>query len=122
MKNKGKYKIGHVSDFAKTKGWFFGHFADDPLLQSDDVEIAWQKISRKNASVDDKHLHEKSVEINIVVSGEVKVSINGEKYILHKGDCYIIWPETVVEDVETGENTEIIIVRSPSVNDKVVLG
>ena len=121
MNNKGKYKIGKVSDFVKSKGWFFGHFAQDELLQSDDVEIAWQKIFTKKALPEDKHYHRDSVEINIVISGEVRITINREKHILHKGEFYIIWPETIVEEVEAGEDTELIVVRSPSMNDKVII-
>ena len=119
MKNEGKYKIGKVSDFSKDKDWFFGHFAEDSLLRSDAVEVAWQTISNKKSSPDDKHLHTSSVEINIVISGEVRVSINEEKHVLHKGEFYIIWPETVIDTVEAGDNTEIIVVRAPSVTDKV---
>jgi quercetin dioxygenase-like cupin family protein len=122
MDKKGKYKVGQVSDFAKTKGWFFGHFADDELLKSDAVEVALQNISHKKASPQDKHLHKNSVEINIVVSGKIKISINGEKITLGKGEFYIIWPETIVDEVEAEQNTELIVVRSPSVNDKVFLG
>jgi mannose-6-phosphate isomerase-like protein (cupin superfamily) len=121
MNNKGKYKIGKVTDFAKEKGWFFGHFATDKLLQSDLVEIGWQEVSNKKASPEDKHLHTKSVEINLIIAGEVKVTINGEKHELHKGDFYVIWPETVLENLETSEGTEIIVVKAPSVNDKVML-
>jgi mannose-6-phosphate isomerase-like protein (cupin superfamily) len=119
MNNKGKYKVGKVADFEKRKGWFFGHFAADEFLQSDLVEVAWQKISNKKASPEDKHLHKSSVEINIVISGEVKITINGEKHVLQKGEFYIIWPETTVSDIETSHDAEIIVVRAPSVNDKV---
>lgn len=121
INNKGKYKVGKVADFEKGKGWFFGQFADDALLQSDSVEVAWQKIPNKTASPEDKHLHKSSVEINIIISGEVRITINGEKQVLHKGEFYVIWPETIVADVETSEDTELIVVRSPSVNDKVML-
>lgn len=119
MDNKGKYKVGKISDYDKSKGWFFGHFADDKLLKSDLVEVAWQTISNKIASPEDKHIHNSSVEINIVLSGEVRVIINGERVTLHKGEFYIIWPETMVEDVEASEATELIVVRAPSINDKV---
>jgi len=119
--HKGKFKVGKVDDFAKTKGWFFGHFAQEPLLQSDDVEVAWQDTSNKKVSPRDKHLHTKSVEINIVVSGKIDLTINGEQFSLQKGDFYVIWPETIVANVETSEDTTIIVVRSPSVNDKVNL-
>jgi hypothetical protein len=72
MKNKKKFKIGNVSDFSQNKGWFFGHFTDDELLKSDLVEIAWQNISKKLPLKEDKHLHQSSVEINIVIAGKIK--------------------------------------------------
>ncbi len=121
MDNKGKYKVGKVSDYSKSKGWFFGHFADEELLKSDLVEVAWQDISNKSAAPEDKHLHKASVEINIILSGEVRVTINEEKFILHKGEFYVVWPETVVKDVEASENTELIVLRAPSLNDKIKL-
>jgi len=121
MINKKKFKIGKVSDFSRNKGWFFGHFATDELLKSDLVEIAWQNISNKTPLKEDKHLHRSSVEINIVISGEVKITINGHYTTLHKGEFYIIWPETIVEQVEASENTEVIVVRAPSINDKIIL-
>jgi len=121
MKNKGKYKVGKVADFAKEKGWFFGQFATDELLKTDLVEVGWQKVANKNASPEDKHLHTSSVEINIVIAGDVTVTINGEKHELHKGDFYVIWPETILESFATSKDTEIIVIRAPSVNDKVVL-
>jgi mannose-6-phosphate isomerase-like protein (cupin superfamily) len=119
--NKGKYKVGKVLDYTKSKGWFFGHFTDEALLKSDLVEVAWQNISNKDASAEDKHLHKSSVEINIILSGEVKVTINQEKLTLHAGEFYIIWPETIVESVEASDNTQLIVVRAPSIVDKVKL-
>lgn len=119
MNHKGKYKVGKVADYIKNKGWFFGHFADDNLLRSDLVEVAWQNISNKIASPDDQHYHQKSVEINIIISGEVRVTINQEKYVLHKGEFYVVWPETSVEEVEADNNTELIVIRAPSIDDKV---
>lgn len=119
--NRNKYKVGKVSDFSKNKGWFFGNFADNELLQSDLVEVAWQNISNKTSLKEDKHIHTSSVEINIVISGEIKITIGGRHHTLHKGEFYIIWPETIVENVEASNNTELIVVRAPSINDKVQL-
>lgn len=118
MKNKGKYIVGRISDYAKRKGWFFGQFSDNELLKSDLVEAAWQKISNKASSPDDKHFHTSSVEINIVVSGEVSLTINGKNITFHKGDFLVVWPETIVENVKAGNDTELIVIRSPSINDK----
>lgn len=121
MKNRGKYIYGKVDDYAGRKGWFFGHFAENELLNSEDVEISWQKISNKKSSPEDKHLHTSSVEINIVVSGEVSLTIEGGNLTFHKGDFWVIWPETIVENVQTGENTELIVLRAPSINDKKII-
>lgn len=120
--NKGKYLVGKVSDSAKTKGWFFGQFADNGLLKSDLVEVAWQDISDKSASPTDKHLHKQTVEINIIISGNVKFTVNGRQVKAGKGDFYVIWPETVVENFSAGPNTNIIVTRAPSLPaDKFVL-
>ena len=38
---------------------------------------------------------------------------------LGKGDCFVIWPKTMVESVTTGDDTELIVVKAPSlVEDK----
>ena len=119
--NKGQYLTGKISDYTKNEGWFFGHFADNELLKSDLVEVAWQKISGKQAVPEDKHFHTSSVEINIVINGEVSLTINGKDFTFHKEDFWIIWPETIVENVRAGENTELMVIRSPSINDKQII-
>lgn len=121
MTNRGKFKVGKISDYSKINGWFFGHFADEELLKSELVEVKWQNISNKKASPEDKHLHKDSVEINIILSGEVRVTINEEKFTLYKGEFYVVWPESVIKDIEASENTELIVIRAPSINDKVKL-
>jgi hypothetical protein len=116
--NKGKFLVGKVSDYEKGKGWFFGNFADNDLLKSDLEEVAWQNISGKQVSPNDKHLHTSSIEINIVISGAVSADINGEHFNIDKGIFYIIWPETVIENVSANEDTQVIVVRAPSISDK----
>ena len=83
-RNKGKYIVGKISDYAKREGWFFGHFADNELSKSNVGEVAWQKISGKQAVPEDKHLHTSSVEINIVINGEVSLTFNGKDFTFHK--------------------------------------
>lgn len=119
--NKGQYLTGTIIDYVKREGWFFGHFADNKLLKSDLVEVAWQKISDKQPTPEDKHLHTSSVEINIVLNGEVSLTINGKDFTFHKEDFWIIWPETLVENVRAGENTELMVIRAPSINDKQIV-
>lgn len=117
-KHKGKFLVGKTSDYETGKGWFFGNFADNELLKSDLVEIAYQDISDKQASPSDKHLHTSSVEINIVISGTVSADINGEHFEIHKGEFYVIWPETIIENVSANQNTQVIVIKAPSINDK----
>src|SRR5690242_2876356 len=112
--NKNKFLVGKVSDYTKRKGWFFGHFAEENLLQSDLVEVAYQDISNTQPA-GDKHLHTSSVEINIVVSGVAGLKINGEEFTFHKGEFWIIWPETVVEDFWAKSDTQLVVVRAPSI-------
>lgn len=119
--NKGRYITGRMSEYAKRKGWFFGHFADNDLLKSNLAEVSWQKISGKQAVPEDKHFHTSSVEINIVINGEVSLTIDGKDLTFHKEDFWVIWPETIVEKVRASDNTELIVIRAPSVNDKMII-
>lgn len=112
--NKRKFFVGKVSDLAKAKGWFFGHFMNEDLLCSNLVEIAWKSISCKKPYPFDKHYHKHSVEINIVISGWVRLAIDGEKFKVKKGEFYVVYPFATIESIETGKNTELIVVRAPS--------
>ena len=121
--NNGKYFFGNVKDNLVENGWFFGHFMKNPLLHSSDVEVAWQDISNKNAEKSDLHTHKVAVEINILISGLVKLKINGENISANQpGDCWVVWPDAVVEKVEAGEHTTIICIKAPSISgDKYYL-
>ncbi len=103
--NENRYFVGKVQDFSKRKGWFFGAFMDEPLLQSDLVEVGWQHLSNVKPSPDQKHFHKESVEINIMLTGWMEITINGNQHRLGPGDIYIIWPYTVVDELTTGEDT-----------------
>ena len=99
----------------ETGSCFFGHFMDEELLKSDLVEVSWQNISNKKPDPKDKHFHKRSVEINIVISGWVKVTLNGQRFKVKNGECYIIYPQAVIEDVEAGYETELIVISAPSI-------
>ncbi len=119
---RGRSVVGTVSSYARDRGWFFGHFMDEPLLQSELVEVAWQKVPNVTPSPDQQHLHRRTVEINVVLSGSVRLKIDDVTHDLGKGDFYVVWPESVVSDVETDADAEVLVVRAPSVsNDKFTL-
>jgi len=121
MENEGAYFIGSTSDSAKERGWFFGSFIDEPLLRSSQVEVAWQHIPNVVPQTKERHFHTESVEINIVVSGRVRLPIDGTEYSLGAGEFYVIWPLTTVEMLSTDAEAAVIVVRSPSVNDKHIV-
>jgi|GEM_PF-706622 len=111
--------VGHIDDFTKAKGWFFGAFMAEPLLRSDLVEVAWQELPNLTPAPAQAHFHKGAVEINILIRGWMKLTIDGEQYELRKKDFYIIWPGSIVADITTGEDTELICIKAPSLpNDK----
>lgn len=63
------------------------------LLKRDDLPagriqmINWAKIPRGRTFA--PHYHQKMVEVFIIMSGKVKVKIDGEEAILEKADCVI---------------------------------
>jgi hypothetical protein len=118
MDNEGAYFIGSTNDSAKERGWFFGSFMDEPLLRSNQVEVAWQHIPNVVPQTKERHYHGESVEINIVVSGNIRVAINGTEYGLGAGEFYVIWPLTTVEMLSTDAEAAVIVIRAPSLYDK----
>ncbi len=112
---RGRSIVGSIDADAKERGWFFGRFMDEPLLQSDLVEVAWQRIPGLTPSSAQRHLHRRSVEVNLVVGGSVRLRIDGVEHDLRRGDFYVIWPDSVVSDIETDADAEVVVVRAPSV-------
>jgi len=115
MKKKA-FITGHIKDFARGKGWFFGHFMDEKLLKSDLVDVAWQEGKTVNANAQ-KHYHVGTVEINIVIAGSASFTLNGQPIRVTKGDFYVIWPETVIDQWHASNNAEFVIIRAPSIKD-----
>lgn len=120
MENKRRRSfIGAVGSTAKERGWFFGHFMDEPLLQSDLVEVAWQDVPNQTPRPEQRHLHRRTVEINVVLSGFVSLKVDDVPHDLEKGDFFVVWPESVVSDITTDADAAILVVRAPSIaNDK----
>lgn len=119
MKNKKQnFFVGKIQDFDSLRGYFVGHFMKEkgfPLFQSDKVEVAWKKFPAGPIENAIRHTHKKGFEVNVVISGWIRVEINGEKFTVKRGEFYVIHPHSVTKDLEVGENTEMIIVKAPSV-------
>lgn len=112
--NKGKFFVGSINDYARGKGWFFGHFMDEKLLQSDLVDVSWQHYPTPPPETI-AHYHRDTVEINIVIAGGVTGKINDTQFHAGKGEFYVLWPETVMSEFSTDSDTEVIVIRAPSI-------
>ncbi len=117
LANKNKFVKGNISDFSETKGYFIGRFLGEKGfsdLETEEVEIAWKTLPTE-FGVEKEHLHKKGVEINIVISGKYKVLVNEVEVEISKGEFLVVYPETKLKNLSAEENTELIVVKSPSV-------
>jgi hypothetical protein len=100
-----------VFDSAKhTGGWFIGNFPH-AILQTTKFEVAFKKFTKGECS--DWHHHTSSVEINVVANGLVRVSGR----VIREGEAWIYLP-LEASDVEFLEDTNLLVIRVPSINDK----
>ena len=114
---RGQAFVGSVDEHAQERGWFFGHFMNEPLLHSDLVEVTWQRLANRAPADDRRHLHRRTVEINLVIAGSVELRINDVEHSLRRGDFFVIWPEAIVSDIRSDADAEMVVIRAPSVPD-----
>ena len=88
-------------------GWFIGNF-EPTLLKTPDFEIAHHSYKKGFTAV--PHIHKIATEYNYIVSG---LLIAGGKH-LEKGDIFIFEPNEIA-DVVFLEDSELIIIKTPSV-------
>jgi hypothetical protein len=89
------------------------NFATNELLKSNLLEVAFQDISGKESSPTDKHLPTASVEINIIIAEKVSANINGKHFDIYQGEFYVLWPETIIENISANQKTQIIVIKAP---------
>lgn len=117
--NREKYVKGNVSEFSQTKGYFVGRFlgeAGHPELETEKVEIAWKELPT-TFDEETPHFHKGGVEVNIVISGSYTVQIEDETVTLIEGDFLVVYPEKKLKNISAEENTELIVVKAPSLPD-----
>lgn len=96
------------------RGWFIGDF-EPSLERIKSFEACYTVHARNEASP--PHYHTRSTEINLVVSGQLRV--NGK--MLKEGDIFI-YDKHEVSDVQFLEDTKLLIIRIPSEpSDKVIV-
>lgn len=104
-------KIYKLSDMVS--GWFVGGFHPTAHYTKDfEVNYRLHPAGQKW----DAHYHTKVKEINLLIKG--KMTMQGQE--LNSGDIFAIEPWEVTDPVFL-EDCEIICVKVPSGNDKVVI-
>jgi translation initiation factor IF-1 len=94
-------------------GWFVGNFAPT-AFRTDAFEVCY--AYHKKGEKWDLHYHDTVTEINLLVRGKMRM----QNVIVESGDIFIIEPYEL-SDPEFLEDCEIVIVKTPSVNDKIVV-
>lgn len=92
-----------------TRGWIYGDF-EPSIYRTKDTEVGL--LSFKAGEKTKKHFHKKSIEINLIVSGQMVV--NGEKFF--PGDIFV-FERYDISEVEFIEDTTIVVVKTPSIPD-----
>lgn len=92
-------------------GWFVGNF-EPTAYKTENFEVSHKLHPRGQHW--DIHYHTDVTEINLVLKG--KMIIQGKTLI--NGDIFILEPYEIA-DPEFLEDTEIVCVKTPSLNDKI---
>jgi len=102
-------KVLNIKDMVG--GWFVGNF-EPTAYKTEQFEVSY-KLHPKGQEWD-IHYHTDVTEINYVIRGNM--ILQGKE--LNEGDIFILEPYEIA-DPEFLTDTEIICVKTPSINDKV---
>lgn len=92
-------------------GWFIGNFPKT-VLTTDQFEVSYKTFKKGEKS--DGHIHTKSTEYNLVVSGLVLIN-NSD--VVGEGFGFI-YEKNEPSVVEFLQDSALVVIRVPSVNDK----
>lgn len=102
---KLKMKLNNLKDMHR--GWFIGDF-EPSVFRTDKFEVA--VLNHPKGEQWPKHYHKEAVEINVLVSGKMK--ING--VLISSGEIFTI-EQNEVANPEFLEDCTIVCVKTPSV-------
>lgn len=105
-------QIFELSNFER--GYFIGNFSK-ALFKTNAFEISYKY--HKKGDVHEKHYHKHTTEFILVAQGSLIV--NGNE--INKGQIFILEPY-VVNEIEYLEDSELVVVKSPSLpSDRVAI-
>jgi hypothetical protein len=94
-------------------GWFVGNF--EPTAYKTDLFEVSYKTHLKGENWD-HHYHHTVTEINLLING--KMNLQGKELL--SGDIFILNPYEIANPIFL-EDCHIICVKTPSINDKIVI-
>ena len=104
-----RYKLSDMK-----RGWFIGDF-NPSILKTKEFEVGY--LFHKKNEKWPVHLHEKSIEYNVLIKGKMRV--NGET--INEKEIFIFEKNEIVRP-EFLEDCELIVVKVPSLrSDKVIV-
>ena len=104
--------ISNIKDYKN--GWFIGDF-EPSIFKNAFFEIAHHKHEKNEETT--PHTHKVTTELNYIIKGKLRVSGN----TLEEGDIWI-YEKNDISDVEFLEDSELIVIRWPSIpTDKYIV-
>ncbi len=88
-------------------GWFIGDF-EPAVMQTKDFEVGFHRHAKGEPI--EPHFHALAPEVNVVVRGRLRVNEDE----VSTGDIFLVHPKEVC-DVDVLEDTELIVVKWPSI-------
>ncbi|MBI4145951.1 signal peptidase I [Candidatus Woesearchaeota archaeon] len=119
MKNIVK---GSVEGVDVHRGWFIGHFLNDPF-KTDAVEVKWG-VHKKGELRPQVAANKTAKTVSVLVKGKFvfRFPVEKKEVVLEQPGEYVFWNNGVYHTFEALEDSVVVTVRWPSVeNDQVIL-
>jgi mannose-6-phosphate isomerase-like protein (cupin superfamily) len=109
-------QFGNASDDPTYRGWLIGHFVDQSkgLRHSDDIELKWAHHPRGEERPD-WVTKETRTSVSILVSGKWEMIFQDQSVTLSKPGDYVMWGPGTDHKWRALEDTVLLTVRWPSV-------
>lgn len=110
FETKKNVVFDNIENYKNHRGWIIGNFSP-AVFRTNDFETAIFYIKKGEKSP--IHWHEKTLEVNVIISGSCLVMSEGIKHKLKAGDIFT-FPPKVKSCVEYTSDTVLIVIKSPS--------
>lgn len=101
------------------RGWFVGHFNDNPELNTTDLEAQIVKL-KKGDKKDGSSYNKQGKTLGMLIYGAFELDFDGEKVRLDKEGDFVIFQPMVNHTWEALEDSMIVSIRWPSLPGDVV--